>query len=110
MKAPVQCALWAKPELANTPDFFEVLETYGDETHWTRYLLQCRECGQRYIYDFYEEVNFSGGEDDQSVAYVPVETAADIEALKDALAYEFHHFHPRLAKDFTAGKIFWVTK
>ena len=110
MKAPTRCALWLKPELVYDPNFFEQMEVFGEEEHWLRDLRRCRECGQLYIHDFYEEVNFSGGEDWQSVTYVPVETKEDIDAVKDVMAYQVSRFYPHLAKDMSAGTARWYTE
>lgn len=106
MKPPTQCALWSKPELVYDPNFSEQVEVFGDEEHWTRDLRRCRECGQLYIHDFYEEINFSGGDDWQYVSWVPVETKEDIDALKDVRPYELMRFYPHLIKD--AGKAGWI--
>jgi hypothetical protein len=60
MKAPIQCALWEKPELLDEPnhrDRFELLETFVDESHEFRDLLKCKECGQPYFYEFYEWID-----------------------------------------------------
>src|SRR5262245_31007220 len=84
MKQPTQCVLWAKPKLVERPkkERFELVETYVDESHWWRYLLKCRECGQLYFYEFYEWIDWEDGDDPQYPTYIPVETAAEIETLK----------------------------
>ena len=87
MKAPTQCALWAKPELLGEPnrrDRFERLETFVDKSHEFRDLLKCKECGQLYFAEFYEEIDWEDGDDPQYWTYVPVETGGEIEMLKRA--------------------------
>jgi hypothetical protein len=116
MKNPIQCELWEKPELASGPmkDRFELLETFEDESHLWRYLLKCRECGQLYFYEFYEEIDWVDGEDPQYVTYIPVETEAEIEVLKKCTPIELCGYFPRLQRDFAKGAkeptVRWVGK
>ena len=115
MKAPVQCVLWKTPELIRDPSFmssdpFEGLETFEEDEHFRRFLFKCRECGQLYIYDFYEEINWSGGDDTQIVTYIPVETDEEIKMLKDAWVPEIMQVFPRLVKDLSTGTAAWVLK
>ena len=110
MKTPTQCALWTMPQLSNDPGFFEIVETFEDEVHFSRDLRRCRECGQLYIHDFYEEVNFSGGDDHQYACYVPVETAEEIESIRNVMAYELLHVYPHLLKYLSAGTMYWSTE
>jgi hypothetical protein len=108
MKPPTQCALWKTPQLINDQSFFQGLETFSEEDHWRLFLLKCRECGQLYIYNFYEEIDFSGGEDTLEVSYIPVETDEEIETLKHAGVPEIHWVFPRLVKD--SGNVAWLMK
>jgi hypothetical protein len=105
MKEPTQCAFWTKPELVlgAAKDRFERLETVVDESHWWRYLLKCRECGQLYFYEFYETIDWEDGEDPQYSTYIPVETAAEIETLKTTSPFSLLQFSPRLQRDFPKG-------
>jgi len=114
MKAPTQCVLWKKPKLAqgSKSERFELVEFYVDESHWRRYLLKCRECGQLYFYEFYETIDWEHGEDPQYSTYVPVETAAEIEALKATDHFDLRQFSPRLQHDFPKDAkvptVYWV--
>ena len=108
MKEPTQCVLWLTPELTDAPNFFEHLEAFVDEPHWSRDLLRCRECGQLYIHDFYEVINWSGGDDSQYAFYAPVETKEEIDSIKGVSSLEVLKFYPHLAKDITAGNMCWV--
>lgn len=112
MKAPTQCVLWRTPKLIMdwNPDFFEGIETFFEDEHFRRFLLKCRECGQLYIYDFYEEVSFSGGDDTLIVQYIPVETDDEIKTLKDASVREIMQVFPRLLKDNSSGTVVWVMR
>ena len=105
MKEPTQCELWAKPELVLKPtkERFELVETFADESHFWRYLLRCRECGQQYFFEFYEQIDWEGGDDPQYSTYVPVETDAEITLLKATAPFGLLDFVPRLHKDFPKG-------
>ena len=70
-----KCVLRRDPKIAlsrKVSEGFVLLETIGDDDHWWRYLLECRCCGQRYLYDFYETVDWVGGNDPQRVMIVPI--------------------------------------
>jgi hypothetical protein len=105
MKAPTQCIFWTKPKLVQGPktERFELVETYADESHWSRCLLKCRECGQLYFYEFYEIIDWEDGEDPQYWTYIPVESEAEIETLKKTSPIELLEFLPRLRIDFPKG-------
>lgn len=114
MRAPTACRLWRDPEpAARAPlqENFELLDTFVDDNHWTRYLLRCRECGQRYVYEFYEEIDWADGEDPQYCTWIPVETAAEIQAVTATGPGELAGFRPCLRKDWpkgaTAPSVYW---
>jgi hypothetical protein len=115
MKEPTNCVLWNNPETVrewNMKDGFERLDIYLNTSHHWRYLLKCRECGQLYFWEFYEEVDWISGEDPQFSTYVPVQTNADIENLKNTSRLELLNFAPRLNIDFPRGakkpKVYWT--
>lgn len=102
MKNPTHCAIWEKPELVGgmRDDIFETIETYVDESHLMRHLFRCRECGQLYFHEFYEEIDWESGNDPQYTTYIPVYTNEEIEQLKKSSQFELMQFGPRLQKDF----------
>ena len=54
---PTQCHLWQTENFSSQDlslENFELLETFADDSHFWRYLLKCKECGQLYFYEFYE--------------------------------------------------------
>jgi hypothetical protein len=114
MKSPVRCILWSQPELANgaMKEQFELLETFVDDSHWRRYLLKCRECGQRYFFEFYEEIDWEEGDDPQYSTFIAVESDEEIETLKVTSPFGLLRFSPRLVRDFPKGSdkptIGWV--
>ncbi len=113
MKEPTNCILWTKPELIAAPGRFEPVASYEDESHWSRCLLKCRECGQLYFYEFYEWIDWDDGDDPQYSTYIPVETV-EIEALKSEPPLGLLRIFPRLQKDFPKDakvpRIHWVRK
>jgi hypothetical protein len=102
MKSPTQCVLWENPALVAGPqkDRFKRLDTYVDDDHLTRCLLRCRECGQLYFYEFYEEIDWDGGDDPQYRTYIPVETDTEIGALKKSSRFDLLKYFPRLQRDW----------
>jgi len=117
MKEPTGCVLWKEPGRVlsgTTEDGFETLATFVDESHWHRSLLKCRECGQLYFFEFYEEIDWVGGNDPQYCTYIPVDTDEDIASLKKTDRWGILAFAPRLQKDWPRDaeepKVYWVGK
>lgn len=102
MIAPTQCILWETPERVSgvMKNRFEVIDTYVNESHHWRYLLKCRECGQLYFFEFYEEIDWVNGNDPQYSTYIPIETKDEIETLKNTSPLGLLQFFPRLQRDF----------
>jgi len=59
-------------------------------------------------------VDWDDGDDAQYTAYVPVETPAEIDALKRAGVMEILFYTPRLQRDFPKGakaaRVCWISK
>jgi hypothetical protein len=74
--------------------------------------VKCRTCGQLYFYEFYEWIDWTGGNDPQYVTYIPVESHEEIEALRKTNEFTLLNFSPRLHKDFprdaTEPTVYWV--
>lgn len=113
---PTQCVLWREPERLAAPDgeHFELVENFVESSHWDRALLKCRECGQRYFFEFYETIDWEGGDDPQYTTYIPVQTPEEIEALKQASVFDLSLFSPRLRSERPTGAkavtIRWIGK
>ncbi len=109
------CVLWRDPESvisAPLADGFELLETFVKESHWWRYLLKCRGCGQRYFFEFLEEIDWADGDDPQYCTWIPLETDEELERLKAAAQLDMRTFLPHLCDDRPKGekrKVYWVT-
>jgi hypothetical protein len=117
MKVPTGCTLWNEPERilnATAEGRFETVETFVDENHCHRSLLKCRECGQLYFFEFYEEIDWAGGNDPQYCTYIPVDTHEEISALKKTDRWGILMFAPRLQKDWPRDaekpKVYWIGK
>ena len=103
-----RCALWKDPEAViadKMADRFELLDTIEDGSHHWRYLLKCRQCGQRYVFEFYEEIDWEDGDDPSWCTYVPVETEDEIAKLKTCWpGLLFLDGRPSLKDDRPKGK------
>lgn len=115
MKQPTQCHLW-QAETLTSEDLhgaFETVEEFGEEdTHFRRALLRCRDCGQLYYYEFYEWIDWEGGNDPQYRTWIPVESREEIDTLNQTSQFSLLKFAPRLQSDFPKDadqpKVFWV--
>ena len=116
MQAPTQCVLWHEPDRIQTGlrDLLDLVETYLDDSHWSRSLLRCRECGQLYFYEFYEVVDWEGGDDASYSTLIPLADANAAEALKTTSPVELLQFVPRLQWDYPreakAASVRWIGK
>lgn len=105
MKAPIQCVFWRKPELIEgmMKDNFELLKTFVYEDHFWRYLLKCRECGQLYFFEFYEEIDWQHSQDAQHSKWIPVDTIEDGQRVYKLSRAALEGMSPRLQKDLPMG-------
>ena len=115
LPAPTQCALWQQPDLVLSPrERFDVVETFVDESHLTRALLKCRECGQLYFHEFYERIDWDDGDDAQYWTYIPVPARDEAERMKDAGVFDLMLYVPRLQWDHRSGRtgatLCWIGK
>jgi hypothetical protein len=111
LRHPTQCILWRQPERLKGRSFAECLErieSYEDSSHLVRGLYKCRECGQLHFYEWYEWVDWDDGDDRHYTTLIPVQTEAEIEALKQESTPSLLRYSPRLQLD--GGKIVWVGK
>ncbi|HST76968.1 MAG TPA: hypothetical protein VLN58_00615, partial [Verrucomicrobiae bacterium] len=65
-----------------------------------------------YYYEFYEWIDWEGGNDPQYRTWVPVESREEIEELNKTDHISLLKYFPRLQSDFprdaTEAKVFWV--
>lgn len=113
LKKPTQCILWNKSNLASADLDFELVKTFTESSHFDRDILKCKECGQLYLHEFYEVVNFDG-DDDMYDTYIPIENKENIKILAETKEpIELLEFSPRLQYDFKGGKespLRWIGK
>lgn len=59
---PIGCHLWTDKYLgqADLSPLRRVTEYIHDD-HLIRALMECSQCGQKYYYEFYEEIDWEGG-------------------------------------------------
>ena len=85
MMIPTQCQLWQKEQVTSEDiqlgSHFEILNTFEDSSHLTRLLLRCRDCGQLYFYEFYEEIDWEGGNDPHYLTFLPIESEEEARRL-----------------------------
>ena len=107
MTLPLTCELWRDPETALArpmKDQFERAETLFQDSHHWRYLLVCRGCGARYMLEFYEEIDWDDGDDPSWVSYVPVQSEAQLVAMRAAFEpLALRGFPPYLQMDHPKG-------
>jgi hypothetical protein len=115
MHSPEDCVLWRDPlSVVSRPieDGFRLLDTFVKESHWWRYLLECRKCGQRYFFEFHEEIDWVDGDDPRYCTWIPIETEEELQSLKAAAPLNLRIFMPHLRDDRPKGeerKVYWVT-
>ena len=111
LRHPTQCILWEQParvQAKSDDGLFEEIECYEHSSHLERSLYKCRECGQLYFYEWYEWVDWDNGNDKCYITLIPVQTEAEIEALKQASIFDLLTYFPRLQWD--GNKIWWNGK
>lgn len=106
MMIPTQCQLWQKEQVASEDiqlrSRFEILTTFEEDSHLIRRLLRCRDCGQFYFHEFYEWIDWEGGNDPQYTTYLPVESDEEAGKLAKMTPSQLLDLYPRLQKDWPA--------
>ncbi len=106
---PEECVLWRTEELSLKGMLapLALVRTYEDSSHLSRHLLRCTECGHLYFKEFYEVVDWGGGNDGQYVSLIPVDDEASADAMSEMdpmLLNQFraiHMDHPLGSEDPT---------
>ena len=99
LREPTQCHLWSLEEPVEARETMEVVEELVKDSHLSRSLLRCRECGQLYFYEFYEIVDWVNGNDPQYTTYIPttMEEVADLAAMS---IWDLLKCTPRIQRDW----------
>ena len=113
MYEPTECILWTEPNkiLRGASNLFTQIECFMQESHFSKRLLRCRECGQHYLVEFHEDIDWVDGDDPQVWIYTPVADANEcMQLLRGELDRESAR-RPRLHRDWPKGedmKAYWV--
>lgn len=81
----------------------DLVERFDDTSHLMHSLIKCRECGQLYYYEYYDEVDYEDGDEPVFLTYIPVDTDEEIERLKAMSRSELMSVVPRLHYDIPKG-------
>ena len=94
---PDKCHLWKNGEaMTDEKAVFDQVISYVHQSHLLRDLLRCKDCGQLYFSEFYEVVDWVGGNDSQYSTYIPVASESEAAALSRLSPHELLAFSPRL--------------
>lgn len=118
MTTDIKCHLWNKDkptkEDIDLKSNFELLHTFVHDSHLWRYLLKCKECGQLYFYEFYEEIDWDKGNDPQYTTFIPVASEDEAKKMAEKSPLELLQFSPRLQQDWPSdaekSTIRWIGK
>lgn len=104
---PTQCHLWKKDAL-ETSDLnicnFELVHTFSEDSHFSRRLVMCKDCKQLYLKEFYEEIDWVGGEDPQYTTYIPVRDKKEAKIINRSDIFDIQSFYPKINLDWPKGK------
>lgn len=103
---PVKCHLWSIEDLTDgdLDNAFDVVETFSKDSHFSRRLIKCKDCGQLYLREFYEEIDWIDGEDPQYMTYIPVKSKKEAKAINQAGLFEFQTFFPKINMNWPKDK------
>jgi len=108
VKSPIKCHLWKKKKLTPKDLQFEEVKSIIESSHFDRSIYKCKRCGQLYFYEFYEEIDWLGGNDKIYTTYIPIDADEKIiENLNERTPLELLAVSPMLRWD-SDDKIVWV--
>jgi hypothetical protein len=101
---PTECILRKTDVLTveQLEKIFDLVTTYGDESHLIRKLLRCKECGHLYFYEFHEEIDWQEGKDGQYRTWIPVDDQKGAESLS-RLSVMMVLAYPSIRYDYPKG-------
>ena len=67
---------------------FDHVKWYQRDYHHGRQLKRCKRCGQLYFHEFYEEMDFRDGEDQQYFIFIPVDNLKAADELNKLTRFE----------------------
>jgi predicted RNase H-like HicB family nuclease len=104
IKEPKTCHLWQKEIVTKDDLDFAVVAEIFKSSHFDRFVVRCKRCGQLYLYEFVEEGKWGGG-DTIHTAFIPVEQR-DIGQLRNEPSVRIFSIRPRLQWEFDS--LYWV--
>ena len=80
---PAQCHLWADgdPTIDQLRGDLITVKVYEDDSDFIRELKKCRLCEQLFFYEFYERIDWNGGNDPQYRTWIPVQDVENADEL-----------------------------
>ena len=105
-----KCHIW-KQEVPDKDDLnaLESIKTYGEGNHSGRYLHKCLDCGQLYFNEFYEHINWDGGDDKIYVTWIPVKSEKYADKMMANNVMELLGCFPRIQWDSGKDPV-WIRK
>ena len=100
------CHLWQQKVITKGDLDFVVIDRIINSSHFDRFTVKCKRCGQLYLYEFVEVGKWGGG-DVIHTAFIPIDEK-DIEELKDKSSIELFAISPRL--QWENDNIYWIGK
>ena len=64
----------------------------------------CKDCKQLYLKEFYEEIDWAGGEDPQYTTYIPVRDKKEAKIINKSDIFDIQSFYPKINLDWPKGK------
>jgi hypothetical protein len=99
LREPTQCHFWKADHPNPGRDETDLVKSFEDDSHLVRALLRCRDCGQLYFYEWYEEIDWEGGDDPWYQTWVPVDEQ-DVDDLLKTDIWTIHGYTPRIVNDW----------
>ena len=87
---PTGCHLWINgdPSRDQLHKDLITIKVCEDDSHLVRKLKNCRVCGQLYFYEFYEWIDWKGGNDPQYFTWIPVQDVSVADAISKLSPFE----------------------
>jgi len=105
---PTKCHLWQKENITSKDFNWEIIKTYWEDSHFWRYLQKCKKCGQLYINDTLEFIDWKEGNDEIYTTFIPVsEEELEKHDFSELQPIEVFMFSPRILWD-KDGSIKWI--
>lgn len=74
-----RCHLWQAQTIPESKLRLRVVKTLVDDSHDVRSIKKCRDCGQLYLYEFHEDIDWINGEDPQYRSLTPIRSIAELD-------------------------------